>query len=129
MGETYIRFYRNGARLEVASVPVEVTTPYLESELFEVSYTQFGNTIYFSHENYATSKLVWSNDSTWTFSTVNFYPPATTEAGWKAPTTMTPGATTGLGITFTAGSAVLEAAYIGRQIRSEERRVGKECRL
>ena len=39
-GDLYIRFWANRARIEVASVPVEVVTPYTVAELRELRFEQ-----------------------------------------------------------------------------------------
>src|SRR4051812_13663578 len=40
MGDNYMRFYKNGARIEVVGVPVEIVSPYLEADLFKVTFAQ-----------------------------------------------------------------------------------------
>ncbi len=112
-GNLYIRFYRAGA---ILGAPYEVTTTYTTAELPELSYVQFGNTIYIAHSNHAPAKLVWSSDTSWALSDIRFYPPATEEVGYSPALTITPAATTGLAQNFTASGAVFLAGDIGRQI-------------
>jgi hypothetical protein len=116
LGNTYMRFYKNGGQITSLGTPVEVATPWLSAELFEVTYVQFGTTIYFAHYNHPPQKLVWTNDATWQLSAIDFFPPATSEDGYTPAATVTPAATTGLNIIFTASAGVFLAADVGREI-------------
>lgn len=51
-GDLYFRFWVDGARLEVASVPVEVVTPYTSAELVNLRFTQSADVMYLVHPNY-----------------------------------------------------------------------------
>lgn len=117
MTEGYLRFYRNGA---IIGDPIlEIESPYLESELFEVTYVQFANTLYFAHSNHPPLELVWGgDDEAWDFWERDFYPPATKEEGYKPAATLTPSATTGSSVTFTASAASFVGADVGRQIHN-----------
>lgn len=117
-GENYIRFYIDGGVVLSGGTPYEVTTTYTESELFEITFVQFGRILYLFHPSHAPAQLVWTSDTSWALSDVSFYPPATDEAGWSPATTITPGATTGSGITFTAGAASFLSGDVGRQIQN-----------
>jgi hypothetical protein len=117
-GHQYIRFYRDGGQIQSGGSPYEVATTFDESELFEITYVQFGNTIYLAHSNHAPKKLVWTSDASWALSDIAFYPPATYEAGYKPVATITPSATTGTSINFTASAAVFLPGDVGRQIHN-----------
>ena len=56
-GNLYFRFWVSGARLEVATVPVEVVTPYTSAELVDLRYTQSADVMYLVHPNYQTRQL------------------------------------------------------------------------
>ncbi len=116
MGDLYFRFYKDGARL---GAPYEISHPYTEAQLFDVTYAQFGNSIYFAHGSHAPRKLTRNGDTDWDLETINFRPEATKELGEFPSTTVTPGATTGSGIAFTAGASVFEEADVGRRIINE----------
>lgn len=96
----------------------EITTTYTEAELTELTYVQFGTTIYICHKDHAPAKLVWTSDAVWTLSDIFFYPPATDEEGFKPAATLTPSAATGTSVNFTAGSGVFLAGDVGRQIHN-----------
>ena len=112
-GNLYFRFYKDGA---VLGAPYEVTTPYTTAQLPDVTYIQSGRNIYFAHSSHSPRVLTRRGDTDWLFETTTFSPPPTYESGHEPDTTLTPGATTGTGVTFTAGSANFVKADVGRQI-------------
>lgn len=119
-GDQYIRFYKDYGAILTGSpaAVVEVATPYLEADLFNLTFTQSADTLYIFHNGYAPRKLTRSSHVDWTLATVNFQPPATSEDGYT-PTgiALTLGAVSGTGITVTAGSSVFLASDVGRQIK------------
>ena len=56
-GDLYFRFWVNGARLEVASVPVEVVTPYSSADLADLRFTQSADVLYLVHPDHAPRQL------------------------------------------------------------------------
>jgi hypothetical protein len=65
-GETYIRFYKNGARIESPpGTPVEIATPYLEAELFDIQFSQSADILYLAHGNHFPQKLSRISDTSW----------------------------------------------------------------
>lgn len=71
-GETYIRFYRNGAQLLNAGVPVEVTTTYLEADIPNIKFVQSADTLYLVHPSYPPKTLQRTSDTVWTFADYGF---------------------------------------------------------
>lgn len=112
-GDQYFRFYKNGERL---GAPYEISTPYLHTELSELSYAQFGSVIYFAHPNHAPRKLTRNGDTDWTLEQIVFSPPPTKELGEYPSTTITPASTSGLAVNFTAGANTFLDGDVGRQI-------------
>jgi hypothetical protein len=90
LGEGYMRFYKNGVRLESPpGTPVEPTytasCPWSEAELDDVRFAQVTTYMYLVHPSYAPRKLTWTSDTAWevtsptfigdsTFSTAGNYP-------------------------------------------------------
>ncbi|MDB5705741.1 MAG: hypothetical protein JWN66_2857, partial [Sphingomonas bacterium] len=77
-----------------------VGAPFNGSELSEVDYEQSADTMYFAHLNHAPTKLVRTDHTAWTFSSVNF-----------APTIAAPGsvaATRTIGNSVTSGDTYFE---------------------
>jgi hypothetical protein len=111
-GHNYIRFIKAGA---VLGAPYEVTTTYTSSEVNDISYVQYGNILYLAHPSHPPAQLVRTNDTSWELSDIDLYPAPTYESGYSPQQSVTPGATTGTGVTFTTTSA-FQPAYVGRQI-------------
>lgn len=116
-GENYIRFYKDGAQVESSpSVPLEVATTYSSAQVDDIWFVQRGVTLYISHKDKPLATLVRASDTVWTLADFEYLPPPTEEVGDKLAATLTPGSTTGLGVTFTAGSSVFLKGDVGRQI-------------
>ncbi len=118
LGNEYMRFYKDGGIILNTGTPVELSTPYLSSELFGITFAQFGKSMYLAHANHPPQVLTYKDDLTWTLQAIDFLPPATDQLGNKPAFTCTPGATTGLGVAFTTSGAVFAVGDIGRQIKN-----------
>lgn len=98
----------------------EITSPYTLAQTADIQYVQRGTTMYIVHPAVTPRQLVRTSNTSWTLSEVDFYPEPTYEKGhYEAAITMTPAATTGTGINFTASSGVFLAGDEGRQIVNE----------
>lgn len=71
-GDRYIRIYANGGRIEQTGVPVEISTPYLEAELFELKFAQSADTLYIAHPKHAPMKVTRSSDTVWAIESIEF---------------------------------------------------------
>jgi len=60
-----LRFYTNDGIVESGGIPVEVNTPYLEADLFELKFTQNGLSLYIAHPNYAPRVLTYTSPTSW----------------------------------------------------------------
>lgn len=120
VGHEYIRFYHNGARLEAASVPIEVATPYQEADLRLLRTAQSNDVMIWVHPHYAPQRLsrLEADGSAWDFRPVPFYPMPTYEAGIEGPFTLTLGATTGTGVSVTSSGAFWLVGDIDRVLSS-----------
>lgn len=94
----------------------EIASPYTEEQVRTVKYCQSADVIYLFHPAVPPQRLARAANTTWTIAPVNFAPPPLTEISVKPATTLTPAATTGSGITFTAGDATWIAGDVGRVI-------------
>ena len=125
LGHQYVRFFLDGIPLDDVDNPgnpLELVTPYTDTDLAEVFLIQSIDVCYLLHNLYPTQKITRLTANTFTITTVNFNPPATLE---EEPTgsdmsmgTLTPAATTGLNILFTSSAAGFLAADVGRIIVS-----------
>lgn len=101
-----------------AAVPVELATPYAQAHIRDIRYTQSADTLYLAHSEYEPRKLTRLSDQLWTLQIINFSPLPTEEAALAPSATLTPGAATGAGVTFTASTSVFLAADINKLIKS-----------
>lgn len=103
----------------VCNKVVEISSPYLEAELFDLQFAQSADTLYISHNNHATRKLTRTSHIAWTLTVVDFqngsYLPSNTTA-----TTITPSADAGAGITLTASSPIFLAGHVGSSWRIKD---------
>lgn len=93
-----------------------ITTPYDDTEVQDIVYTQFGNKIYIAHPDFEPRVLTRNSSTDWTLTTLSASPPPTYEAGDQPATTVTPAATSGTGVNFTLGAGYWLDADVGRQI-------------
>jgi len=111
---SYTTYVSGGTVSEV----YEVTTPYVEADLFQLKFTQSADVLYITHPSYAPRKLTRTAHTSWTLSTISFldgpYLPTNSTA-----VTMTPGAATGA-TTLTASSATFVSTDVGRLVRMKE---------
>jgi hypothetical protein len=68
-GDQYIRVYTTAGQVLSAGVPVEIASPYLEAELFQIDYVQSADVLYLTHPNYQTRELTRTSDTAWTLTT------------------------------------------------------------
>jgi hypothetical protein len=121
LGDGYARFIKNKAQLKTSAggPAVDIISPYTEAQLRRIHFTQSVDVGFFYHEEVAPKKLNHLSDTNWNFATRVFDPPATFEADTDisgGTATLTPGAITGNGVTFTASSAIFLDGDVGRQI-------------
>lgn len=111
-GDEYIRFYRNHAQITSGGSPYEITSPYLESELFDIQFIQNGNVMYLVHPNHAPRILTRSSHTNWSLSVLNlvngpYMPVQTYDHNYNVidyslgNVTLTPDATSGTAVTVT----------------------------
>lgn len=116
VGNLYMRFYANSAQVLDGGSPVELVTPWTTAQIPNLSYVQFGDKLYVAHPSHEPRVITRASNTSWSIETLSASPEPTYEAGEEPATTLTPAATTGVGITLTAGSAVFLDGDIGRQI-------------
>ena len=71
-GDEYVRFYKDNGQIQSGGSAVEVATPYLEAELFDLYFAQSADTLYIAHPNHAPRKLTRSSHTSWTLATLSF---------------------------------------------------------
>jgi hypothetical protein len=111
VGPDYIRFYSSHGILMSGPTPYELA----HAMGVVVDYKQNADVLFILHSE-GIHKLSRRGHTDWSIQAVTFYPPAVTEAFIKPNFTLTPGAVTGSGITFTASGAAFLAGDVGRVI-------------
>jgi hypothetical protein len=71
-GDKYIRYYKDRGQIVSAGAPVETVTTYLESELFDLKFTQSADTLYIAHPSHPPAKLTRTSHTEWTLSDITF---------------------------------------------------------
>lgn len=118
MGAGYLRFYKEQGRLEdPPGTPVEVATPYGETEIFQVQCVQSADVLYLVHPDHAPRQLLRFSDTQWELRVMPFRPAPNLEQDFAPPATLTPSATSGA-ITLTASQPVFVEADVDRQVRA-----------
>jgi hypothetical protein len=115
-GDGYFRVYRDGGRIEVAGVPVEVATPYSETEVFDLQFAQINDILYLAHYNYAPRKITRTSDTAWAITTVDFLDGPYLDENDDKTRKLTVSANTGTGKTMTAsgtGFTPFTANHVG----------------
>jgi hypothetical protein len=114
-GNQYIRFYKDKGQILSGGSAYEISSPYLEAELFDIKFAQSADVMYLVHPNHETSKLSRTGHTSWSLDEVEF-----TDGPYLAvnttSTTMSPSATTGSGITITASANTFVSTDVGRLI-------------
>ena len=93
----------------------QISTPYLEAELFDIKFAQSADVMYIVHPNHETNKLSRTGHTSWSLNEVVF-----TDVPYLAPNTtaitLTPSATSGSGITITASTNAFVSTDVNRLV-------------
>ena len=71
-GDQYIRFYKDNGQILSAGSAYEISSPYLEAELFDIKYAQSADVMYICHPNHPVKKLARTGHTSWTLTSVDF---------------------------------------------------------
>ena len=71
-GNQYIRFYKDDGQILSSGSPYEISSPYLEAELFDIKFAQSADVMYICHPNHAARKLARTGHTSWTLTEVDF---------------------------------------------------------
>lgn len=121
-GEGYIRFFKDDQPIEIAMIPVEVASPYLAVDLGLLRFVPIADVLFIFAQFYAPRRLEHYSDTVWKLKT---HPPTNTgriavppsfEYGERPFTTLTAGATSGTGVTFTASGNQFLASDVDREL-------------
>ena len=103
-GNQYIRIYKDKGQVQNGGSAVEIATPYLTAELFDIKFAQSADVMYIVHPNHAARKLSRTSHINWTLTQIDF-----TKGPMQDPntttTTLNPGQTAvGTGVSLAASA-------------------------
>ena len=103
-GNQYIRIYKDKGQVQNGGSAVEIATPYLTAELFDIKFAQSADVMYIVHPNHAARKLSRTSHINWTLTQIDF-----TKGPMQDPntttTTLNPGQTAvGTGVSLVASA-------------------------
>ena len=111
-GNQYIRFHTQGATLLSGGSPYEVTTPYLEADLFDLHYVQSADVLTIVHPNYPPQELRRLGPTSWTLTAISFV------SSLSAPGSVSASASGGTGTTYTYVVTTVGANGIDESVAS-----------
>lgn len=118
-GNLYFRFWVSGARLEVATVPVEVVTPYTSADLALLRFTQSADVMYLVHPSYQTRQLRRLTATSFELSLyenrLGPFRPLNTNLGVRMASSAAQGT-----VTITCSASVFTANMVGSLVYLEE---------
>lgn len=71
-GPSYIRIYTNGGIVTSGGSPVEVATPYGQSELFDIQFAQSADVLYLTHPNHKPRQFSRISATSFTLTEIDF---------------------------------------------------------
>lgn len=119
VGDSYSRFFKpDKTQILSGGVPYEIAPPWTEAQLRNIHFTQSVDTLFLFHRSVAQQKITRVSDTSWAVTPITYRPPAMYDADTdiSAGATLTPAATTGTSVVFTASSAVFLEGDVGRMI-------------
>ena len=103
-GDQYIRVYKDKGQVQSGGSAVEISTPYLEAELFDLKFAQSADVLYICHPNHEVEKLSRTSHTSWTLADVDFTKGPMQDAN-TTTTTLNPGqSAVGTGISLAASA-------------------------
>jgi hypothetical protein len=114
-GDQYFRIHKDGGTVVSSGSPVEVTTPYLHTELADIKFTQSADVMYIVHPNHAPRKITRTSHTAWTITAVDFQRGPFQDANLTS-TTLTANGRTGT-VTITASASTFASTDVGRLVK------------
>ncbi len=71
-GDQYFRVHKDGGTVVSGGSPVEVTTPYLHTELADLKFTQSNDLLFVAHPNHAPRQITRTSHTAWTVAEIDF---------------------------------------------------------
>jgi hypothetical protein len=103
-GNQYIRFYKDNGQILSGGSAYEISTPYLEAELFDLKFAQSADVMYICHPNHEVEKLSRTGHTSWSLTDVDFTNGPYLDTNIST-TTLNPGShTVGTGVALVASA-------------------------
>ena len=103
-GNQYIRFYKDDGQILSGGSAYEISSPYLEAELFDIKFAQSADVMYICHPNHEAQKLARTGHTSWTLTDVDFTEGPFLDTNITTTTFTSSDQTPGTGRTITASS-------------------------
>jgi len=123
-GDQYIRFYKDNGQILSGGSAYEISSPYLEAELFDLKFAQSADVMYITHPNHEVEKLSRTGHTSWSLTDVDFTDGPYLDDNITSTTISTSAHTVGTGRTLTASSVTgingdtgFQTTDVGRLIR------------
>ena len=120
-GDLYVRFWFDDEQIESApDTPLEVVTPYLEAELYEIQIRAINDVVYITHQNHPVGTLKRIADDDWVYYSTDIQPPfvAPEESlGIGIKSSAATGTTTISQTEVLIGNEIFSSDYIGSKLR------------
>ncbi len=113
-GNLYMRVYKDQGQVLSGGSAFEISTPYLEAELFDLKFAQSADVMYICHPNHDARKLERTGHTAWTLTQIAFTDGPYLSENTTA-TTITPSGTTG-SITLTASASLFASTDVDRLV-------------
>lgn len=121
-GHLYCRFLMNGSYIMNGDVPYEITTPYTESMLWDLNYTQSADVLFNCHPSIQPKELQRAANNSWSLVNYDFkYGPFLDENVTAVTITPTGTLTKGGTVTLTASSSLFASTDVGELVRISQR--------
>jgi len=125
VGDQYMRFYRDNGQIVSGMSAYEISTPYLEADIFDLQFTQSADVLFIVHPDYAPRELTRTGHTSWTLSETDFQDgpylalngtsTTLTASAMTGSVTVTASATTGIN-----GGDGFKSTDVGRVLRIED---------
>ena len=123
-GNQYIRFYKDDGQILSGGSAYEISSPYLEAELFDIKFAQSADIMYICHPNHAARKLARTGHTSWTLTEIDFTDGPYLDDNITTTTITSSAHTVGTNRTLTASSTTginsntgFQTTDVGRLIR------------
>ena len=123
-GDQYIRFYKDNGQILSGGSAYEISTPYLEAELFDLKFAQSADVMYICHPNHEAEKLSRTGHTSWSLTDVDFLDGPYLDTNISTTTITMSAHTVGSNRTLTASSTTginsntgFQTTDIGRLVR------------